>query len=86
MFRKFGLTKSWVKRVIELIGKVLGGPVALDKCWKKPYVQKNLLEKVEWWLGLQKLVSSVRELQDQNQKLFDLVVILSKPSTNPKII
>lgn len=85
MFRKFGLTKSWVKSVIETTGKVLGEPVALDKGWKESEVPRNWLEEVEWWLGMQKLVSSVKGLQDQNQKLFDLAVILSKPSTNPKI-
>lgn len=48
-------------------------------------LDKYLLGKVKWLLGLQKQVRSVRALQDQNQKLFDLVVILYKPSTNPKI-
>lgn len=48
-------------------------------------LDKYLLGKVKWLLGLQKQVRSVRALQDKNQKLFDLVVILYKPSTNPKI-
>lgn len=36
-------------------------------------------------IGMKNLVSSVMGLQDQTQKLLDVVVILSKPCTNPKI-
>lgn len=73
------------KRPWKPLGGSLGGPVALNKCWKESEVPRNWLEKVELWLGVQKLMSSCRGLQDQNQELFDPVVILSKPSTNPKI-